>query len=264
MTGIRVQAGEVAIWSRLTGPDGGPVLALSHGLGLDSRMWDAVLPLLPPSLRVLVWDHRGHGRSGLAEGRFGIGRMVSDAEAVLDAHGVRDVVLCGLSLGGIVAQGLAVKRLDLVRGAILSNTAARIGTPQSWADRIEAIRAQGMETFVDSILPRWFGRDFRATGDVGLWRGRVLGTPLEGYLAGCAALAGADFFDATQTLRLPALVIAGSEDGSTPPDLVRDLAGLIPGADFALIRRAGHLPPIERPKDWAAVVDAFLRRIGHI
>jgi 3-oxoadipate enol-lactonase len=88
-------------------------------------------------------------------------------------------------------------------------------------------------------------------------------TPAAGY-AGCsAAIAGTDFYTPTAALRLPALVIGGSEDGSTPPDLVRELADLIPGARFELIRGAGHLPCVERPEAFAALLNGFLKDIGH-
>jgi 3-oxoadipate enol-lactonase len=89
-------------------------------------------------------------------------------------------------------------------------------------------------------------------------------TPEDGY-AGCsAAIAGSDFYSTTAALRLPALAIAGDHDGSTPPDLVREMADLIPGARFELIRGAGHLPCVEKPDEYAAILTGFLRDIGHL
>jgi 3-oxoadipate enol-lactonase len=90
-----------------------------------------------------------------------MGALVTDAERLLDHLGVRDCVVVGLSIGGMIAQGLAVKRLDLVRGMVLSNTAARIGTAQMWEDRIAAIRAGGIEALADAVMERWFSKPFR-------------------------------------------------------------------------------------------------------
>ena len=83
------------------------------------------------------------------------------------------------------------------------------------------------------------------------------------YTGCCAAIAGTDFYTPTSGLRLPTLGIAGSEDGATPPDLVRETIDLIPGSSFSLMRKAGHLPCVEQPKDYAALLDTFLRKIGH-
>ena len=169
-----------------------------------------------------------------------------------------------LSIGGMIAQGLAVKRLDLMRSMVLSNTAARIATPQIWAERIAAVEANGVESLADAVMERWFSKSFRATPELAMWRNMLVRTPDAGY-AGCsAAISGTDFMTTTATLRLPTLAIAGSEDGSTPPDMVRETAALVPGSRFHLIRGAGHLPCVERPEDYAATLTAFLRDTGHI
>ncbi len=241
-----------------------PVLVLAHPLGLDLTMWEGLLPHLPPALRVLRWDARGHGRSGAPPAPWGMGALVGDAETVLDFFGIREAVMVGLSMGGLVAQGLAVKRLDLVRGLVLSNTAARIGTPTIWAARAARVRAGGMAAIADDLLRGWFSRDARARGLDTLWRNRLLSCPAETCAATCEALSGADFYTPTSGLRLPLLGIAGSEDGLTPPDLVRETVDLVPGARFHLIRRQGHLPVLEDPAGYAAILTGFLRDIGHI
>jgi 3-oxoadipate enol-lactonase len=245
-----------------TGPEDGPALVFANSLGTDLRLWDAVLPLLPEGLRVVRWDKRGHGRSEVPEPPYHMGMLVSDAEAVMEAACVRDAVFCGLSIGGMIAQGIAVKRPDLVAAIVLSNTAAKIGTPELWDMRIETVTARGMEPLADGVMERWFGRDFLEGPDLATWRARFCETPPAGYAGCCAAIKGTDFYTPTSGLRLPTLAIAGSEDGATPPDLVRETADLIPGADFALIRRAGHLPCVEAPADYAALLTAFLKRLG--
>lgn len=242
---------------------GAPVV-FSHALGLDLTMWDAVLPLLPPGLRLIRYDHRGHGGSDVPAPPYAMGALIRDAERLLDHLGVTDCLFVGLSLGGLVAQGLAVKRLDLVRGLVLSNTAARIGNDTLWAARAEAVAEGGMAALADATMERWFSRRFRAEGRHLPWRDRLLAASPEGYRGACAAIGGADFYTPTAGLRLPTLALAGAEDGSTPPDLVRETADLIAGAEFRLLRGAGHLPPIDAPGAFAEALTGFLRRIGHV
>jgi len=236
---------------------------LAHALGLNHRMWAPILPHLPPSLRIIRFDMRGHGHSAVPPAPYGMGALVRDLETLLEALEIRDAVILGLSLGGFVAQGLAVKRLDLVRGLILSNTAARIGHPGLWQARIQDVEQGGMDAVAEGILSRWFARGFLQGPDVAPWRAMLLDTPAEGYAGCCAAISGTDFYTPTSGLRLPTLGIAGSEDRATPPDLVRETTGLIPGAEFALLRRAGHIPPADQPKPYADLITGFLKRIGH-
>ena len=167
---------------------------------------------------------------------------------------------------------------------------AESGAPE---DLVAATLAPGVHNFADWLyldqpLPISYGRDifgtrkhqvpmesqyddredgsaeFRATPELQLWRNMLIRQPAEGY-AGCSsAIAGTDFYTTTASLRLPALGIAGSEDGSTPPDLVRETIELIPGSRFHLIRGAGHLPCVENPEEYANVLKSFLHEIGHI
>lgn len=249
-------------WREDGSPAGRP-LVLLHALGLDHTMWNAVVPLLPQGLRIVRPDMRGHGASPLPEGTAGMGALVRDVERLMDALGLRDAVVVGSSIGGMIAQGLATKRPDLVRGLVLANTAVKIGTTAIWKERIEAVREGGIAAISGATLARWFPRKSR-NGPAALRIAGVLATtPAEGWVACASAIAGADLYTTTAALELPVLVIAGSEDGSTPPDLVRETAGLIRGARFELIRGAGHLPAVDRPEDFACLVTAFLREMAH-
>ena len=250
-------------WREDGDPKGAPVV-FANSLGTDLRLWDAVLPRLPAGLRIIRYDKRGHGLSEAPPAPYAMGQLVSDAEALLDHLGVRDCVFVGLSIGGMIAQGLAVKRMDQVRAVVLSNTAAKIGTKEMWEDRIATVRAQGIEGLADPVMERWFSAAFRATPELALWRNMLVRQPADGY-AGCsAAISGTDLYTPTSGLRLPALGIAGDADGSTPPDLVRETVELIPGAEFRLIRGAGHLPCVEKPEEYADILTEFLRRVGHV
>ncbi|MEM7711169.1 MAG: 3-oxoadipate enol-lactonase [Pseudomonadota bacterium] len=235
----------------------GPVLMFANSLGTDTRLWDDVVPRLPGH-RIIRYDKRGHGRSDVPDPPYAMGTLISDAETILDGLDITSCTFIGLSIGGMIGQGLAVKRPDRIARLVLSNTAARIGDDKLWDMRIETVMRDGMDALADGVMQRWFGRDFLASPGHALWRARFYETPPAGY-AGCsAAIKGTDFYRPTSGLRLPTLAIAGSEDGATPPDLVRETADLIPGSRFELIRRAGHLPCVEAPEDYAHLLRDFL------
>ncbi|MGV6849969.1 MAG: 3-oxoadipate enol-lactonase [Marinibacterium sp.] len=256
--------GDVQLHYRVDGPEDGAPVVFANSLGCDLRLWDPVLPHLPDGLRIIRYDKRGHGLSSLPPAPYAMGALISDLEHLLDHLGVRDAVMVGLSIGGMIAQGLAVKRSDLIRAVVLSNTGAKIGTREIWDERCKAVRAGGIEALADATMERWFSEAFRATPEMQLWRNMLIRQPLEGYTGCSAAIAGTDFYTTTAGLRLPTLGIAGTEDGSTPPDLVRETADLVPGSKFHLIRGVGHLPCVEAPESYAEVLTTFLRDTGHL
>ncbi|MGI3170311.1 3-oxoadipate enol-lactonase [Pseudooceanicola sp. C21-150M6] len=243
-------------------PSGAPVV-FANSLGTDLRLWDKVLPMLPAGLRLIRYDKRGHGLTGGGPSPYSMGTLVRDAEGLLDHLGVRDALFVGLSIGGMIGQGLAVKRMDQVRALVISNSAAKIGTPEMWQQRIDMTLSEGIEPMANAVMERWFGRAFRDTPELAAWRTMLVRQSPQGY-AGCsAAISGTDFYTPTSGLRLPVLGIAGSEDGSTPPDLVRETVDLVPGSKFALIRGAGHLPCVEKPEEYARILTDFIKETGH-
>lgn len=244
-------------------PDGAP-LVFANSLGTDLHLWNPILPHLPDGLRIIRYDKRGHGQSDAPAAPYSMGTLVRDAERLLDHLNIRDCAFVGLSIGGMIGQGLAVKRLDQIRALVLSNTAAKIGQPAMWQDRIEAVRQGGIEALADGTMERWFSRAFLDSDALPFWRDMLTSQSVEGYIGCCAAISGTDFYTPTSGLRLPLLGIAGSEDGATPPDLVRETVNLVPGSTFHLIRSAGHLPCVEAPEEYARVLSGFLRDIGHI
>lgn len=257
---MRVERDGIALNAHVSG-DGPPVLFL-HALGLDRTIWSGVMERMP-NHRLIAMDLRGHGASDAPPPPYAMGALIADAEAVLEAAEARDAVVIGISLGGMIAQGLAVKRLDLVRALVLSNTAARFGQPGPWQDRAALVQEQGMTAIADATLTRWFGKG--ASGPaIETARALLRDCDPQGYAGCCTAIAGTDFYTPSSGLRLPTLGIAGDRDGSTPPDLVRETLELIPGSDFHLMRRSGHLPCLDAPEAMAALIRDFLDRIGHI
>jgi len=259
-----ISVGGVTLNIRCEGPECGPALVFSNSLGTDHRIWDPVLPHLPPGLRLIRYDKRGHGLSDCPEPEWGMGDHVADLAGILDGLGIRGAVICGLSVGGMIAQGLAAERPDLVRALVLCDTGAKIGSPEMWDARIAAIRADGIAGLADAILERWFTKAFRAEDpSFPVWRNMLLRSEPEGYMRSCAAIRDTDLVESTSRLRLPCLTVCGTEDGATPPDLVRETAALIPGSRFELIRKAGHIPCVEQPAALGRLIVGFLKEIGH-
>lgn len=255
---------DIRLNAEISGPADGAGLVLIHALGTRLELWDELVALLPKSLRILRYDQRGHGASDVPAPPYAMGALIRDAERLMDHFAMRDAAVLGISLGGLVAQGLAVKRLDLVRALVLSNTATRIGTKEMWQQRIDQIEKTGLEPYADGAMERIFGRKFRDQAAMPHLRAMLTHTDPHGWIGCAAAIAGSDFYATTASLTLPTLAIAGANDGSTPADLVRETADLILGSRFALIRGAGHLPMVEKPRDYADVLTGFLRDIGQV
>ncbi|MFV1875911.1 3-oxoadipate enol-lactonase [Nioella sp.] len=250
-------------WREDGDPAGVPVV-FANSLGTDLRLWDQILPLLPSGLRIIRFDKRGHGLSDCPPAPYAMADLVSDAEALLDGLGISDCVFVGLSIGGMIGQGLAARRPDLVHALVLSNTAAKMGDAAMWQARIDAIRAGGIETLADAVMERWFSPAFLARPDLTAWRNMLTRTPVEGYIGCCHAIAGADLTESTKALTLPTLAIAGREDGASPPDLVQGTARMIAGSRFTVIEGAGHLPCVEDPAAYAALLNDFLKEHAHV
>jgi 3-oxoadipate enol-lactonase len=256
--------GEIVVHHRQDGRAQGPALVLANSLGTDLRVWDALLPHLPGSLRLVRYDKRGHGLSDVTAAPYTIAGLAQDLARLMDALELRSAVVCGLSIGGMIAQQLAATRPDLVRGLVLMDTAHRIGTAEMWQQRIDAIRAQGIAGIAAAILERWFTREFheRRGGELAGWRNMLTRTPVEGYLGCCMAIRDADLTRSTAALRVPTLCLVGEADGATPPSLVAELARLIQGARLEPVPDAGHLPCVEQPALVAGAIQRFLAESG--
>ncbi|HSF64821.1 MAG TPA: 3-oxoadipate enol-lactonase [Paracoccaceae bacterium] len=239
----------------------GDALVFANSLGTDSRMWDEVIDALP-GRRCITFDKRGHGLSATPGAPWRVEDLADDLRALMDARGVGRAVIVGCSIGGIIAQALAVAHPGLVRGLVLSNTAAKVGTPEAWQARIDAVRAGGLASIAGAVLERWFAPGFLASDAVRPWRQMLLGCDAAGYAGTCAALAQADLRAHVGAIAAPVLMIAGSADQATPPDLVAETAAAIPGARLVVLEGSGHIPAIDAPDAVARAIADFLETIA--
>ena len=241
--------------------DGAPTVVYSNSLGTDLRIWDGVLAAMPPEFGALRYDKRGHGLSDLTATPGDLDAHVRDVAALMDHVGLGRAVICGLSVGGVIAQRLAALEPSRVLGLVLSNTAAKVGSPQDWNARIEKVREGGLQAISDAVMARWFAQSFHRDQPATLagMTNMLVRQRAESYIAICRMLRDTDLTEAAGTLTVPALCIAGEFDGATPPDLVRATAERIEGAEFALIDGVGHIPCVEAPGEVAARIAEFVR-----
>jgi 3-oxoadipate enol-lactonase len=259
-----VRTGGQLIHYRLDGPAGAPVLSFVNSLGTDHRIWDAVATRLAPRFRLLRYDMRGHGLSDAPTGDYSLDQHIADLAGLLDATGIGRTVLIGISVGGLVAQGFALARPDRLAGLVLLDTAARIGDAGHWQARADRVREGGMAAIAEAVLDRWFDARYRREhpDDFAGWRLMLERCPAQGYAATCATLRDTDLTGAVGGIRLRTLVAAGATDASTPPELGRATAALLPEGRFAVIPGAGHLPNIEAPEALLAAFEGYFREIG--
>lgn len=255
------RTGDIVAHYAVDGAPGGTAIVYANSLGTDLRIWDALVAELGPGFRSLRYDKRGHGLTGCTPGPYTIAQLAADLDQLMDAAGFDDVIVCGVSVGGQIAQGLKALGTRKIKALVLCDTAAKIGTDEMWAQRIAALEAGGIASISDAILERWFSPSFRSGDPDSLagWANMLLRTPLEGYIGVCGALRDADLTDAAKRIDVPTLVVCGADDGATTPEAVEAFAGLIPGARFELIDAAGHLPCIEQPQALAALIAGFLQ-----
>ncbi|RIX99660.1 3-oxoadipate enol-lactonase [Aureimonas flava] len=251
-----VGANAIAIHHRLDGRRGADRLVFLNSLGSDLRIWEEVVAHLADRFEILTFDMRGHGLSEVTPGPYTIAGLADDLLGLMDAFGWRSASLVGLSIGGLIAQHAAIHAPERVERLVLLDTAARIGTAESWSARIEAVRAGGLAAIGETVLRGWVSQAFLGAHPARLagWRAMMEATPPEGYIAACAALREADHTALVSRIAAPTLAIAGEDDRSTTPDLVRATAERIPGARFAVIAGAAHLPCLERPAELAALI----------
>lgn len=258
-----IENGRVGIhWREDGDPTGEPVLFL-NSLGTDLRLWDEILPMLG-SRRIIRMDTRGHGLSDAPDTGYTLDALVEDTVAVVRHLRPAKLTVVGVSLGGMIAQALALALPEYVERLILSNTATRMGNSTLWRQRIEAVRIGGLEGIADAILDRWFASSHSTQSPIQFWRNMLARTPKAGYIGCCATLAEADLSEMAPAISCPSLVIGGSEDGASPPEIVRALASTIPNAEYHEIKGAGHLPMAEAPNEFAALINDFMEGQKHV
>jgi 3-oxoadipate enol-lactonase len=210
--------------------------------------------------RVVRFDTRGHGRSDAPRGPYTMDQLGTDALAVLDASGVTRAHVCGESLGGMVALWLAAEAPERIDRAVFANTTARIGSPELWQARADAVLAGGMNTVTDTVMERFFSTEFRIAQPEVVRRvaEELEAMSPEGYAGCCLALRDGDLAGVAALVRAPSLLIAGGSDMAATVEDARWLQSRIEGSRLLILESAGHLSNLERPQEFGNAVAAFL------
>lgn len=244
----------------------GDTVVLSHALGCDLGMWDAVTAELKKHCRVLRYDHRGHGRSDVVPGPYTMEMLADDAADLIRSQASGPVHFVGLSMGGMTAQSLAVRHPDLVKSLVIANSASWYddAARQMWQARVDTVLAKGVAAIAEGAMQRWFTPGFRAdeigggAQTVATLRARLESIDAPAYAASCSAVAHIDFRESNRGIRCPALVIAGSLDEATPPALSALICNSIPGAQLRSLD-AAHLSAVEQPEAFTGLLAEFYK-----
>jgi 3-oxoadipate enol-lactonase len=237
-------------------------VVLSHALGCDLTMWDALANALAADCRVIAYDHRGHGGSDAPPGPYAMADLADDAARLLRELDTGPVVWIGLSMGGMVGQELALRHPSLVGALVLAHTTS--GYPAAarevWQQRIATVRERGIEAIADAVMGRYFHEGFRAAhpATVARFRQRLVTTDAQGYMGCCAAVGGVDTTARLGQIAAPTLVLAGELDEGTPVDMAQTLVDGMPDARMEVLEEASHLGAIEQPAPFAAAVARFI------
>jgi 3-oxoadipate enol-lactonase len=250
----------------IEGKPGADWLAFSNSIATDLGVWSTVAPRLADHYRLLRYDTRGHGRSNPIDDAkaesMTFDRLAADVVGILDHFGIARTDFIGVSLGGITALGLGLTAPDRVRSLTVIGSRADMPPPmvQAWTDRIAAVRADGMESQVESTLARWFTAEFRANKPqlVAPIAAMIRTTSSNGFIAAANALRKLAYLPRLGSVRAPTLLLVGAQDEPTPAAM-KAMAGALPDARFHQIDGAAHLVPVEQPAAVIAHLEAFLK-----
>jgi pimeloyl-ACP methyl ester carboxylesterase len=239
----------------------GRPLVLLHGFPFSSESFWPQLDAPPPGCRLLVPDHRGFGRSAPGDGPSTMEALADDVLALMDALGLPQALIGGVSMGGYVALALTRRDPGRVAGLVLIDTQSSADDEAGRARR-EAV-ARDVETtgagpLVDAMLPRLLAPHADAAVRARL-EALMRAQPPAAIAAASRGMATrADARDILSRFGGPCLVVVGEHDVITPPDKARAMAALVPQARLEVIPEAGHLPNLEQPAAFARAMEAFL------
>jgi len=244
----------------VTGPADAPVLMLSSSLGTTKHMWDPQMEAFTGRYRVVRYDRRGHGRSGVPQGPYTMETLARDAIAVMDGLGLKKINWLGLSMGGMEGMWLGANAPDRIERLILSNTSTYYPDKTPWNTRIENVtKGGGVAAIADTVINAWLTQNFQKNNpDVtARMKEMMISTPAEGYIACCAAVRDMDHREIIKGITAPTLIIAGAKDMATNVEAAEFIRDRIKGSKLAIVD-AAHIANVEQPQAYAKEVLTFL------
>lgn len=246
----------------------GEPLLLIMGLGASTLSWSEQIPSFSREFRVIAFDNRGAGRSDKPAMRYNIALFADDTAGLMDALGIDSAHVYGQSMGGFIAQELALRHPQRVRTLLLASTSC--GGRQAVVASPENLAVIGMMNVLtpreaaEKGLPLLYSAEFIARHREALiqrsLREAELRPPPDAFGRQVQAAIRHNTFDRLPDIRCPTLVITGGDDKVVPAENSRMLAERIPGAELAVLSGAGHGYLVEKAAESNAVVLEFLRR----
>ena len=237
-----------------------PALIFSNSLGTNFKMWQAQIDFFQQDFFVIFYDTRGHGASSAPQGPYSIDQLGQDVVNLLDHLNVEKAAFCGISMGGLTGQWLAIHRPERFNQVVVCNTAAKIGQEQAWNDRAALVREQGLQPIASTAASRWFTEPFiqsNATVVNNLQNDLAAGSA-EGYASCCEALAKADVREQLKDITVPVLVVAGQQDPVTTVVDGQFMVERIANSQLFEIN-ASHISNVELPNEFNQAVKQFIQ-----
>ncbi|WP_336939234.1 3-oxoadipate enol-lactonase [Acinetobacter modestus] len=253
------QSADVMIHYQTFGDANAPALVFSNSLGTNFGMWQQQFNFFKDRFFVICYDTRGHGSSSTPTGPYTLQQLGEDVIALLDHLKIEKGTFCGISMGGLTGQWLAIHYPSRFSHVIIANTAAKIGQEQAWQDRAELVRKQGLEPIAATAASRWFTDPFIQSHPSvvsHLCNDLSAGSAL-GYANCCEALAKADVREELKYISIPTLIISGIQDPITTVEDAKLMLLNIPDAELVEIN-ASHISNIERANDFNKLIDQFI------
>ena len=238
-----------------------PALVFSNSLGTQHSMWQAQIDAFAQDYFVICYDTRGHGQSSAPQGPYTLAQLGQDVVHLLDHLNVKTAAFCGISMGGLTGQWLAIHAADRFNAIVVCNTAAKIGQAQAWLDRAALVREQGLAPIASTAAGRWFTENFvQAHPEVVAELSANLGSgSAEGYASCCEALAEADVREELKAIKVPVLIIVGAQDPVTTVADGEFMQQRIANSQLVSIN-ASHISNIEQPEAFNQAVAQFIKR----
>lgn len=241
-----------------------PALIFSNSLGTDHSMWDGQLEVLRRNFYVIRYDTRGHGLTAAPKGPYTIPQLANDVLGLLDHLSIDKAYFCGISMGGLIGQWLAINAPERIEALVIANTAPKIGVEEAWKERAAVVRKEGLNAIAESAPSRWFTPEFYGTSPSLVNELLVILKNIspEGYASCCEALAEADLRDFISQIKIPTLIIAGERDPVTTLGDANEMNKQIAHSELIQLS-ASHISNVEAVEEFNSSLGNFLSRTTH-
>ncbi len=261
---VQIQANGISIGYDIEGPVDAPVVTMSHSLAANRYMWWPQMNMLRDKYRILTYDTRGHGDTEVSKGPYSIAALADDVIGLLNALEINKTHFVGLSMGGMIGQLLAARHSDKLLSVSLCATSCQMGPEMEpvWDQRIKNALINGMSTLAETTIERWFTEPFLTNNknDVERISQMIKATSNEGFASCGAAIKALDQIKDLERIMIPALILVGADDPSTPPSASEIIHKHVRNSEMHIIKSASHLLNIEQAEQFNEKLLVFLQK----